>query len=78
MISVEKEFEIQDKVRANADRYFYGIQGAKMELNESDAQNLMPPNLNLPSSSSGAKLPKITVPTFDGNIRSWPAYFDLF
>lgn len=76
LISDESEFTIQDQVRSRADKYLYAIKSKNLELRDASAS--LNVSHNTTSSGSMAKLPKINVPTFDGNLKLWPSFFDLY
>ncbi|XP_071056914.1 uncharacterized protein [Onthophagus taurus] len=61
----ETDYEEQDKVRKEADTAYFSIKALIRAWKSSSAQ-------------SSPKLHKITLPTFSGNYKEWPTYFDLF
>lgn len=77
LISTDKEFLPQDEIRKKVDTHLYAIKGKHLEITSSNT-NISTNNLNVSTSGTMAKLPKINVPTFDGNLKMWPSFFDLF
>ena len=76
LINSDTQFETQDKQRGEADTYLYAIKGKVMELALRNS-NSSSVSTSKSASSSGTKLPKINVPVFEGNIKSWAAFNDL-
>lgn len=72
----DADFEGQDSIRSKADFYYFSVKGKYHELSSQTVDT--PPAPANDSSTATAKLPKINLPTFSGNFKSWPAYFDLF
>lgn len=80
LIQSDKVFEDQDKIRLQADKYFYGIKGKRLELDSQLANITIPiPQPQSGCSGTGAKLPKINIPIFDGgDVKLWQAFYDLY
>lgn len=76
----DEEFSEYDKLRMSADQAYYGVKSIK---NDFLLQASFPP-LNISQSNAHqsakptARLPKLNIPTFSGNFRDWPSFFDLF
>lgn len=75
----DDEFKIEDAIRKNVDNYYFNTKLVYSELfpaNMSQTSNYV----SLPSSNQldRVKLPKLTVPIFDGNVRNWPTFYDMF
>lgn len=76
LISTDAEFQLEDKIRSLADKYVYDVKGKKFELTLSEtAQQETSTQF---TSTLTPKLPKINIPVFDGNLKQWPAFYDLF
>lgn len=65
LIVTDKDFSAQDKIRSQEAQYFYDIKARSHECKD--------PNISSPvnvtnSSFSGARLPKINMPTFEGDL----------
>ncbi|KAF5282303.1 hypothetical protein FQR65_LT14357 [Abscondita terminalis] len=73
LISDDAQFEIEDKTRLEADTAFYTIKAASLQmLKNNEERTSIPPN------SNSLKLVKIALPVFNGNIKQWPTFIDLY
>ncbi|KAJ8973698.1 hypothetical protein NQ317_000750 [Molorchus minor] len=80
LIESDEVFNSEDVFRRQVDEYYYAIKSLKHELfslNESSVANTLP-NTSQARSASNIRLPKITIPTFDGNFKNWPSFYDLY
>lgn len=64
----------EEEVRSEFDRIFYLIKEIYNKLFEIDTQ----PMPELSQKVSNVKLPKIDLPKFDGNLKDWPSFLDLY
>lgn len=75
LLASDEDFNEQDSVRRDADSYYYSVKAKKSKIESLLASNF--PKVSEPPKAA-AKLPKISIPTFDGNFKMWPSFFDLF
>lgn len=79
LISTEAEFVTQDLVRATADKYRYAIKSKELELSFTTPGS---PRLNNQQQNSTCPKPTlkmdISVPPFDGNLKMWPTFHELY
>lgn len=72
----QPNFEEEKQIRASFEDNYYTVKTIYNNLLptltkvEEDTENI--------SKSTSLKLPKISLPTFDGSYRNWPNYYDLF
>ncbi|XP_049871172.1 uncharacterized protein LOC126370378 [Pectinophora gossypiella] len=72
----EKCEEDEDSYREQFDSMYFDIVAVYSQLTrKSESQSTAP---NRPASAPTVKLPKIEIPKFSGNIKSWPEYYDIF
>lgn len=76
LISTEAEFQLEDEVRNLADKYVYDVKEKRFELRLSEIAQ--PETSTQFTSTLTPKLPKINILGFDGNLKQWPAFYDLF
>lgn len=81
----EEEFTSYDLIRIAADKAYYGIKSIKHDFmiadtasQTSNTSTNQPPYNVFNNSKLTAKLPKLNLPTFDGNYKNWPSFYDLF
>ncbi|XP_071054607.1 uncharacterized protein [Onthophagus taurus] len=67
----ETDFDDQDKIRKDVDTAYFTIKALFHKMQQPDASDSVP-------APSTPKLNKIVIPTFDGNYKNWPTFFDLF
>lgn len=80
LIASDTDFAAQDKIRKLADKYLYDVK-SKVRSIQSPAQAPAASDFNTSQNTSplsAARLPKINIPIFEGNIKMWPSFFDLF
>lgn len=76
------ELVSQKEILIKFDTMYYEIQGTYTSLFES--KNLVPVNVaqaqaqNISPSTPNAKLPKIEISVFDGNLKMWQTFIDMF
>ncbi|KAJ3654815.1 hypothetical protein Zmor_013974 [Zophobas morio] len=75
LCTTPEELDEQYEVQSRFDDMQYSIKSVAAELNREAAQSSAPRG-NL--TSNNVKLPKIQIPTFDGQIKNWPTFYDLF
>lgn len=82
----DDNFSAYDKMRISADEAYYGVKSLKYDFLLTDSASQMA-NVSLNPNSNilvptvpkiVAKLPKLSLPIFDGNYRNWPSFYDLF
>ena len=82
-VTGEGDVDLEEQVRQEFDDIFYSIKTIYSTL----VRPVHTSNLNTGASTSGynannaksnAKLPKISLPTFSGDIKEWPMYIGLF
>lgn len=69
----DSDFDAQDKVRKDTESYYYECKVIYRKLFPVQETGSVPLNI-----ASGVKLPKISIPTFKGDQKLWPTFFDLF
>ena len=80
MIIDDKEFNTEDVIRKDTEKFYYETVSIYNNLFPSDSTI----NQNVPSPrnpllfESNVKLPKISIPIFKGDTKFWPTFFDLF
>ncbi|KAJ3661368.1 hypothetical protein Zmor_005766 [Zophobas morio] len=75
LCTTPEQLDEQYEVQSRFDDMQYSIKSVAAELNREAAQSSAPRG-NL--TSNNVKLPKIQIPTFDGQIKNWPTFYDLF
>ncbi|XP_063923785.1 uncharacterized protein LOC135137936 [Zophobas morio] len=75
LCTTPEQLDEQYEVQSRFDDMQYSIKSVAAELNREAAQSSAPRG-NL--TSTNVKLPKIQIPTFDGQIKNWPTFYDLF
>lgn len=74
----DKDFAVHDKIRMDTDEFYFKIKEIYYKISK-DSKNNSSPNLVSPTQQEDKiKLPKLTVPIFDGNMLKWPTFYDLF
>lgn len=76
----EPDFEAEDRIRKTFDNDYYYVLSRYEQLFEKTRPTRheierVAPNA---ASHSTVKLPKVNLPEFDGNLRMWPTYRDMF
>lgn len=74
----EQEIEHEDIFRRNFDSQCYAIKKIYSDLNERKLTLSKVVNNSSDVRSPNVKLPKINLPVFDGNFKTWPSFFDLY
>ncbi|XP_072381169.1 uncharacterized protein [Diabrotica undecimpunctata] len=76
----DEEFSEHDKFRVAADQAYYGVKSIKSDflIRDSSSSSNISSHSNAQSSRPSVRLPKLNIPTFSGNFRDWPSFFDLF
>ncbi len=82
----EDEVRKEDDVRSDADHHFFQIRAVYYDLFEKKQQpkqenvSQLEPNVSIGNgnSSKNVRLPKVSLPNFDGNYRNWASFYDLF
>lgn len=75
----EKDYDKQDAVRRDADGYYFGSKQVFYDLFPSDSTPggyVIAPNQSN-QANYNAKLPKLTIPNFDGNLQNWTTFYDM-
>lgn len=67
------DMEAEEAIRSEFDRIFYLVKEKYKSMFEVN----IPPEPPIPKQHN-VKLPKIDLPKFDGTIKDWPSFFDLF
>ena len=76
LASKSDNFEAEDSIRELADDCYYEILAIQQRLlPKLPADDLEDPET---SKKCNLKLPKITLPTFDGDFKSWSSFIDLY
>ncbi len=76
----DKEYDQQDAVRKDADSYYFGSKQVYFELfppSSTPGSYVLAPNQSNQASYT-AKLPKLTIPNFDGNLQNWTTFYDMY
>ncbi|XP_071056921.1 uncharacterized protein [Onthophagus taurus] len=68
----EEEFDEHDRIRQRADSAYFSIKAIHQRIKDSHITEEPPTTLESP------KLSKIMLPTFTGDFKAWPSFFDLF
>ncbi|XP_031351735.1 uncharacterized protein LOC116177021 [Photinus pyralis] len=71
----EKEFEAQDVIRKSTDEFYFKTKEIFNKLFPSKENHSL---VSINSQDEKIKLPKITIPVFDGTMLKWPTFYDLF
>lgn len=69
----EQEFPAHDAIRKKPDEFYFQIEEINSEFFETSPSNSM-----VSSNQVEMKLPKVTVPTFDGSMLEWSTFFACF
>ncbi|XP_044748988.1 uncharacterized protein LOC123311742 [Coccinella septempunctata] len=77
----DEEFSEYDKLRIAADQAYYYVKSIKHDLllkNSAGTSSNTSSKTSLQPCKPSARIPKLSIPTFSGNFRDWPSFFDLF
>ncbi|KAB0794840.1 hypothetical protein PPYR_11679 [Photinus pyralis] len=77
LLKEDEEFEGQDIVRREIDTFYYKTKALYNDMFQASVsvENARPPVVR---NESNVKLPKISIAVFDGNLKNWPTFYDLF
>lgn len=72
-VTENPDFAVDKEVRSSFMKQYFEVQSIYANLFPVNREN----NLNVVKSSN-VQLPKISLPSFDGEYKEWPTFFDLF
>lgn len=75
-MEADAEFDREDVIRAQFDRWHYFVKTKYHALTE--ASRLNATNSSFAGSASKVKLPKIALPRFSGDLALWPSFLALY
>lgn len=74
----QPDYETEKKIRTSFCENYYTIKTVYANLFTVSRMDASLLNENREQKSSNLKLPKISLPIFDGNYKNWMSYYDLF
>lgn len=75
LLATDEEFAAEDEIRKQVDLLYFGVKASASKVILAQTRHNM--QINTPPTAV-ARLPKINIPIFDGNLKAWPAFYDLF